>query len=182
MRINTLKQTQASRTNGAKSKGAKSSRGKNRVRLNALKDGLFANDIVIESLGERNEDFQRFKKKLWDQFQPTNPLKESLVSDFVENWWRRQRVRRAESADLKNRLDTLWIRDRLRRSDEIETLKLPFFDLLRKYVIAVSSQPFQDTSAITAKLEEVRLQLSGTSLGVEFLIKRVPSRCVRHHQ
>jgi hypothetical protein len=39
--------------------------------------------------------------------------------------------------------------------------------------MAISSQPSQDTSAITAKLEEVRRQLAGTSFGVEFLIKRM---------
>src|SRR6202521_5106549 len=109
MRINSPKQTQASRENGAKSKGVKSPRGKNRVRRNALKDGLFSKDIVIESVGERKEDFERLKKEMWDLFQPASALEEMLVADIVENWWRRQRVRRAESADLKNRLDTLGI-------------------------------------------------------------------------
>jgi len=175
MRINSAKQTEASRKNGAKSKGAKSPRGKYQVRLNALKDGLFSKDIVIKSLGERREDFERLKKEMWNLFQPTSALEEMLVADVVENRWRRQRVRRAESADLKNRFETLWIRDKLRRSDEIESLKVPFSDLLRKYLLAVSSQPPQDTSTITAKLEEVRQQLAGTSLGVEFLIKRMES-------
>jgi hypothetical protein len=66
MRNNSPKQTQASRQNGAKSKGAKSPWGKNRVRLNALEDGLFSKDIVIESVGERKEDFDRLKKEMWD--------------------------------------------------------------------------------------------------------------------
>jgi hypothetical protein len=170
MRINSPKQTQASRENGAKSKGVKSPWGKNRVRLNALKDGLFSKDIVIKSAGERKEDFERLKKEMWDLFQPASALEEMLVADIVENWWRRQRVRRAESADLKNRLDTSWIRDKLRSSDEVESLKATFFDLLRSYVMALRSQPSQYPSAITAKLEGVRQQLAGTSLGVEFLI------------
>ncbi len=173
MRINSSKQTEASRINGAKSKGATSARGKDRVRLNALKDGLFSKDIVIESLKERKEDFEQLKKEMWDLFQPASALEEILVADTIENWWRRQRVRRAESADLKNRLDTSWIRDELRRSNGIESLKAPFFDLLRKYVMAISSQPSQDTSAIMAKLEEVRHELAGTSHGVQFLIKRM---------
>lgn len=106
MRINSPKPTQASRQNGAKSKGVKSPSGKNRVRLNALKDGSFSKDIVIESVGERKEDFERLKKEMWDLFQPKSALEEMLVADIVENWWRRQRVRGAESADLKNRVRT----------------------------------------------------------------------------
>jgi hypothetical protein len=172
MRKNSQKQTEASRINGAKGKGPKSSMGKDRVRLNALKDGLFSKNIVIKSLGERKEDFERLKKETWDFFQPASAFGEMLVADIVENRWRRQRVRRAESADMKNRLDTLWIRDELRRSDEVASQKVLFFDLLGKYVIAVLSQPTEDTS-LTVKLEEVRQKLAGTSLGVEFLIKRL---------
>jgi hypothetical protein len=173
MRKNTPKQTQASRTNGGKSNGPKSVRGKEQVRLNALKDGLFSKDLVIESLGERKEDLERLKKKMWDYFQPANACTEMLVANIVEDRWRQQRVRRAESADLKNRLDTSWIRDDLRRRDEIEPFKASFFDLLRKYVMAASSQPSQDTSPITAKLEEVRQRLAGTPLGVDFLIRQM---------
>jgi hypothetical protein len=171
MRINSPKQTQASRQNGAKSKGAKSPWGKNRVRRNALKDGLFSKDIVIEGLEERKEDFERLKKEMWDLFQPKSALEEMLVADIVQNWWRRQRVRRAESADLENRVETLRIRDVFRRSDEIESLKASFFDLWRNYVMALRSRPSQYLGAITAKLEDVRQQLAGTSLGVEFLIR-----------
>jgi len=170
MRINSPKQTQASRQNGAKSKGAKYPWSRNRVRLNALKDGLFSKDIVIETVGERKEDFERLKKEMWDLFQPKSTLEEMLVADIVENWWRRQRVRRAESAELKNRVDTLRIRDVLRRSHEIESLKAPFFDLLRSYIMALRSTPSEYPSAIMAKLEDVRQQLAETSLGVEFLI------------
>jgi hypothetical protein len=173
MRKNSPRQTEASRINGAKGKGPKSSMGKDRVRLNALKDGLFSKNIVIKSLGERKEDFERLKKEMWDFFQPASAFGEMLVADIVENRWRRQRVRRAESADMKNRLDTLWIRDQLRRSDEVASQKVLFFDLLHKYVTAASSQPTEDTGSITVKLEEVRQKLAGTSLGVEFLIKRM---------
>jgi hypothetical protein len=173
MRTNSPKQSEASRANGSRSKGPKSARGKNQVRLNALHDGLFSKDIVIESAGERKEDFERVKKEIWDFFQPTSALEKMLVADFVENWWRRQRVRRAESAELRNRLDTLYIRDELRRSDEVEPLRARFLGLLSKYVLTLSSQPLQDTSEITAELEEIRQQLAATSLGVEFLIKKM---------
>ncbi|MGH9498281.1 MAG: hypothetical protein ACRD3L_03995 [Terriglobales bacterium] len=173
MRKNSPKQTEASRINGGKSKGAKSPAGKNRVRLNALKDGLFSKDIVIESLGELKKDFKRLKKEMWDTLQPASALEEMLVADIIENWWRRQRVRRAESADLQNRLDTSWIRDKFHRDDEVETLKSRFLDLLRKYIVAVCTQPLQDIGAITAKLEEVRQQLANTSVGGDFLIQRL---------
>ena len=168
MRINSPKQTQASRENGATSKGVKSPGGKNRIRLNALKDGLFSKDLVIESVGERKADFERLKKEMWDLFQPASALEEILVADIVENWWHRQRVRRAESADLRNRLDTSSIRDKLRRYDEIEPLKATFFDLLRNYVMA-----FKVTAASVPKRDHGKNGRSSAATGWDISRRRV---------
>ncbi len=120
MRKATPNQIAASRKNGSKGKGPTSLTGKKAIRLNALKDGLFSTAIVVESAGERPEDFERFKNQIREQFRTGNPLEEMLVTDFIESRWRLQRVRRAESAALKNRLENYRIRTALKRSEELD--------------------------------------------------------------
>jgi len=56
--------------------------------LNALKHGLFSQEIIIESAGERLEDFEQIKKKIWDDYQPVGAMEEILVTDIIENAWR----------------------------------------------------------------------------------------------
>ena len=102
---NSPKQTKASRENGAKSKGPKSKTGKSKAAQNSVKDGVFSRGVVIERLGEKREDLESVKKWFWDFFQPSNSVEQMLVSDFVENWWRRERVRREEEPELQNRLE-----------------------------------------------------------------------------
>jgi len=174
MRTNSKKQTAASRTNGAKSTaGPKSADGKQKSRLNALKDGLFSKEVVVTAAGERIEDFEWFKASLWDSVQPDGALQEMLANDFVVNWWRRQRVRRCESAELKNRLENLQAHDFYLRSDEIEPLKIRFCLALERYQATTQSTPCGDLNEIVTELENARSQLASTSLGLEYLIKKV---------
>jgi hypothetical protein len=169
MRMNSRKQTAASRANGSRSKGPKSTRGKNQVRLNALSDGISSKSIVIESAGERVEDFEALKKRMWDFFGPTNPLEEMLVTDIVENYWRRRRVRYCETTELNNKFKAQEIRDRLERAKRVQSLKAEY--LAR----------FQDL--LGARIEnlfwrhEVREELASTSLGMDYLICEM--RCVK---
>src|ERR1700675_4687691 len=87
-------------TNSAKSTEPKSADGKRRSRLNALKDGLFSKEIVVTAAGERVADFIRLKASVWDSVQPDDALQQMLVNDLVVNWWRWQRVRRCQAAEL----------------------------------------------------------------------------------
>lgn len=173
MRNNSAKQTATSRTNGAKSPGPTSAEGKKKSRLNALKNGLFSKDLVVTAAGERIEDFESFKAAVWDSVQPDGALQEMLADDLVANWWRRQRVRRSESAELKSRLENLKIHDTYLRSDEIEPLKIRFCLLLERYQALTRSSPSGDINEIVTELENARSQLASTSLGLEFLIKKV---------
>jgi hypothetical protein len=169
MRKNSPKQNQASRANGAKSKGPKSAAGKEKAAQNAVRDGAFSRQVVIEQLGEKPIDFEKSKKLLWDFFQPTNTVEEMLVQDYVENWWRRERIRRAEAEELRNRLTVLYLRNYLRRTDEVEKLRSRFLVLGRNYLNALRSRPVGDVSDITAEFEEVRQELLSTTLGLGFL-------------
>jgi len=172
VRKNSKKQTAASRANGAKSNGPTSAEGKNKSRRNALKNGLFAKDLVVTAAGESIEDFESFKTSVWNSVKPDGAVEEMLTDDLVANWWRRQRVRRAESAELKSRLEQLEINNTYLRSDEIESLKIRFYLLLERYQ-AMTHTPAADAKEIVTDLENARSRLASTSLGLEFLVDRV---------
>lgn len=162
VRITSRKRADASRENGSKSGGPVSSAGKHCVRLNALRDGLFSQDIVIESAGERVADFEALKKHMWEFLNPMNPLEEMLVTDIVENYWRRRRVRRCETTELDNKFRAQETRDGLKRAERLETLRVEF------------SACFQTLLGTTAQGlcwdKRVREELASTSLGMDHLI------------
>ena len=79
MRVNSPKQTKASRANGSKSEGPKSPAGKKKASQNAIQHGVFSRQIVIEALGESKADFESTQKLLREYFQPSNNLEEMLV-------------------------------------------------------------------------------------------------------
>jgi hypothetical protein len=88
---------------------------------------LFSQEIVIESAGERLEDFEQFKKEMWDCYQPAVAIEEVLVTDIVENAWRRRRVRHCETTELNDRIKAQEIRERLKRVETVEKLKEQFW-------------------------------------------------------
>jgi hypothetical protein len=171
VRRNSPKQTQASRKNGSNSKGPQSAAGKKTAAQNAIHDGLFSRQVVIEQLGEQKKDFENIKNTLWEFFRPASALEELLVADFVENWWRRERIRRAEAVELRNRLETLAMRGDLRRADEVKKIRSRFLVLYGKYVAALSSRSQDSLHDITAELEDVRTELASTTPGIDFLLE-----------
>ena len=169
MRKNSPKQTRASRENGSKGEGPKSPTGKKAVRLNALKDGLFSTQVVVQRVGEQQKDFDQLKKKMRDFFEPRTPLEEMLVADFVEHRWRLQRVRRAETWDLNSRLSVRSLRDKLGRSYKIESLKARFLHRCKTYGLLSSSKSPLEVLKVADELEEIRRKLASTSVGIAFL-------------
>jgi hypothetical protein len=119
VRINSERQTEASRVNGSKSNGPKSIEGRNKVRLNAVKDGLFSDETVIETLGERPEEFEELKGAFWNHFHPADPVTEMLVGELTSIVWRRRRLRRVEATEIHNRLNAARVRQEIQRSDEL---------------------------------------------------------------
>jgi len=166
---------EASRKNSLKSTGPTSADGKQKSRLNALKDGIFSKELVLTAAGERVENFKRFEAWVWDSVQPDGAIEEILTNDVVVNWWARQRVRRCQSAELQNRLENLKAHHLYLRSDEIEPLKIRFCLALEQYQAATNIIPPGDVDQIVSELENVRSQLASTPLGLEFLIKKVKS-------
>jgi len=75
----------ANRANSARSSGPKSLRGKRESRQNALKNGLFATNIVVTAAGERIADFERLTEWVWNSVDPDDALEAILIEDFVHN-------------------------------------------------------------------------------------------------
>src|SRR5438874_13305992 len=96
-----------------------------------------------------------------------------LVQDFIENWWRRERIRRAETAELRTRAGFLDLRTMLNDEDHVEKLRFRFLLLYGEYVKILASSVPTDVGDIMAESEEVRQELMATVKGVEFLLTEV---------
>jgi hypothetical protein len=160
-------QSKASRQNGTKSKGPKSREGKARSAQNARKDGVFSRTVVIPQLDESEKEFAEIKKKFSTVLEPRDILEESLVSDFVENWWRRERTRRAEQIELASRLADFGLRKAMAARARVEMLKARFFVLSER--LWRISDNFSDVQETVEELEEVRRELWSDFLGLQFL-------------
>jgi hypothetical protein len=169
MRTNSAKQSNASRQNGAKSKGAVSTEGKRKVARNAVKDGIFSRQIVIPTLGESLERFLDVWHSFRDALQPSNAVEEQLVNDYVENWWRRERIRKAHTAELSDSLVSSLLIQKDRKVGDAEALTWRFAFLCDRYQQAVSGEGEQLDEIIT-ELQDIRKKLLSTTFGIGYLI------------
>ena len=162
------RRAQASRENGRRSKGPVSSEGKSRTRLNALKFGLFSQDLVVASAGETQQEADAFRSAVWNYIQPHDPVTALLVEDFVNTSLRLQRPRRCETAEIRRRTETALYRHHFEKISEVDSLKGRF---MRDYVRLCSpALERADREALSLSLRETRKQLAQKSLGLEFLI------------
>ena len=89
------RQQDANRRNAAKSNGPKTPEGRAAVRLNALKHGLTAAEIILPTVEEKI-DFEQFRAAFEEECQPVGPIEQVLVEDLVSSRWRMNRVRKME--------------------------------------------------------------------------------------
>ncbi|MFC1988470.1 hypothetical protein ACFLVJ_01380 [Chloroflexota bacterium] len=101
MTMVTEKQLAANRRN-ARMGGVKTAAGKGRVRLNALKHGLTAREIVLQH--ENTEAFEELRDGLQDELKPQGVLEGSLVGLIVADLWRLRR-----SIDMETRYLSLRV-------------------------------------------------------------------------
>jgi len=90
---------EANRRNALKSTGPKTERGKERARLNALRHGMRAKELVARD--EYFVDFGRFSAELSATLKPCDAFEAQLVEDIVMSSWRLRRVWRAEGAVMQ---------------------------------------------------------------------------------
>jgi len=101
------KQLAANRQNAQKSAGPKTDQGKAVAAQNAVKHGLYARDIVINSphLKEDPSEYMLLFQSLCDELQPQTLFQEYLIRKIANCLWRSRRAVIAETAHISRRLD-----------------------------------------------------------------------------
>jgi len=105
------RQLEANRRNAAKSHGPITPEGRAAVRLNALKHGLTAAEIILPTTEDKLE-FEQFQAAFVEECQPVGPIEQVLVEDIVVNRWRMTRVRKMEPGFFALRQELL--KDRIK--------------------------------------------------------------------
>jgi len=108
MRV-TQKKLEANRRNAQKSTGPKTARGKLISSRNAVKHGLYAKDLIIDSpaLTEQKEEWDKLIKSLDDQFLPISDFEERLIHDIAKHLWLSRRAIDAENKYIAANIDKL---------------------------------------------------------------------------
>ena len=95
----TEKQITANRRNAAKSTGPKTFEGKKVARLNAMKHGLQADQVLIP--GENPEEFEALLSSLEEYYNPVGPVENVLVERIAYCTWRLRRLSQIEAAIMR---------------------------------------------------------------------------------
>ena len=99
----TEKTLAANRLNAKRSTGPRTERGKNNSKFNAVKIGLFAEDVVIPSCDgegywddDPKKQFARLLGSLQEEYKPQGPSELFWVALMAECMWKQRRVSRSE--------------------------------------------------------------------------------------
>jgi hypothetical protein len=110
--VTSERQKAANQANARHSTGPKTLEGKAVIRLNALKHGLLAREVVLP--GEDADAFEDLWNRVRADLSPMGPIEELLVDRIVNAMWRLGRLARAETALFLWRVHELKA-DRLKR-------------------------------------------------------------------
>ena len=88
------RQTRANRRNAQKSTGPRTPEGKAKIRFNALKYGIHADQIVLPT--ENEDEWRNTFFNFHDEFAPRTPSQEALVYFMASAFWNTLRCQRAE--------------------------------------------------------------------------------------
>jgi len=122
--------TQANRANALRSTGPKSNEGKATVKWNAMKHGLLAREVVIDTGdGKENaEEFRSLLASLVSDLSPEGTLEEMLVEKIAVCYWRLRRALKCEAGGIRKMLNTYVIDQEFDRSNEVrQILDMPSF-------------------------------------------------------
>ncbi|MCK5125803.1 MAG: hypothetical protein KAR42_06070 [candidate division Zixibacteria bacterium] len=99
----------ANQNNAQKSTGPVTENGKTTSSKNAIKHGLYSDEIVIESPNykENKDEYELLLSSLMQDFEPETLFQESLVRKIANCLWRSQRAIRAESAQIRLQLEDI---------------------------------------------------------------------------
>jgi hypothetical protein len=108
----------ARRLNGARSRGPITASGKLNSSRSALRHGLLADHVVLDSESQRQ--FCRFANKMHKLFLPQNEIEHALVETMTVCRWRQRRIWAMERANL-----SLEERRRLEADPALATESIP---------------------------------------------------------
>lgn len=95
---------EANRRNSTKSTGPKTPGGKAVSRMNALKHGLRAEQVVLDidgkNFGEFLREYEELRLQFWNHYEPVGPLEAELVDRIVSLSWRIRRIPTAEAGEI----------------------------------------------------------------------------------
>jgi len=99
------RQKAANRANARRSTGPKTPEGRGVVRLNALRHGVLARDIVLPE--EDADAFEDLFRRVRANLSSVGPIEEFLVERVIHTMWKLRRLTRAETALLHSRIHGL---------------------------------------------------------------------------
>ncbi len=101
------RQNEANQQNALLSTGYKSDVGKETVSQNAVKHGIFSQEVVIsQGDGKENQnEYELLILQLNDTLQPIGKLEELLVEKIGVNYWRMRRLMRYETEQISDNMD-----------------------------------------------------------------------------
>jgi hypothetical protein len=118
--MTTLAQTEANRRNGSRSTGPRSTQGKESSRLNAIKHGLRAEQVVLPT--EDPDEFRIHSEDWHDDWKPTTATRRHLVERLAVASWRMRRCVRIESGRLTERIRQSRAASSQRESQTLDAL------------------------------------------------------------
>jgi len=140
----TKKKLAANQRNSKRSTGPRTEWGKSNSRFNAVKCGLFADEVVIPDCDGENasQNFSELLLDLQHEFEPLGRFENVLVETIAECFWRLRRTTRAENGST--RVEGFWDKsyefpkgsfiDQLNRSVDLERLCLPALNEAREEI------------------------------------------------
>ncbi|MEK6676686.1 MAG: hypothetical protein AABZ47_13670 [Planctomycetota bacterium] len=107
-KLMTDRQRSANRKNARRSTGPKTQSGKRRSSRNALRHGLLAKAVVLQSSNsqETRADFDALIKDFIHELRPQNVLEETLVERIATCYWRLRRAQRFEVGSIRDLVES----------------------------------------------------------------------------
>ncbi len=163
--MTTRKQIEANRRNARSSTGPQTRPGKAASKLNAIKHGLRAAEVVVR--GEDPAEFSRALENLIDEFQPQGPLEEQLVERIAACTWRLRRIYRVEAGIFTH--ETLMI-ELNRAENEVNSFEEDSDERLFASLSNVQITDEEQHGRATARAEKAArlLQAESLALGAAF--------------
>jgi hypothetical protein len=102
-----LKQIEANGRNARKSTGPKTPAGRAVSKMNAMKHGMLAKEVLVHGkyIKESDREFAALHQRLWKDLNPIGTQEEMLVDQIVTAYWRLRRALKAESGEIALSVD-----------------------------------------------------------------------------